>query len=129
LRHELLPQLRDRYNPQVDAAILRLAAQAGEAQQVIAGLAATLAERFVDAKFSRVKVDCEALEGQPMFVVREVFKCAWRQAGWREQSMGFEEWQQLADLVAGDGSLTLNLPGGIRAKREGQLVVLEVLAG
>src|SRR4051812_1068067 len=49
LRHELLPQLRERYNPQVDAAVLRLASQAGEAQQVVAGLAARLAERCVDA--------------------------------------------------------------------------------
>jgi tRNA(Ile)-lysidine synthase len=129
LRHELLPQLRERYNPQVDAAISRLAAQAGEAQRVVAGLAATLAGRCVDAKFSRVKVDCDALEGQPTIVVREVFKFAWRQAGWPEQSMGFEEWQQLAVLATGTGSQTLNLPGGIRAKREGQLVVLEVLAG
>jgi hypothetical protein len=43
--------------------------------------------------------------------------------------MGFDEWQQLAALAAGDSSPALNLPGGIRAKREGQLVVLEVLAG
>jgi tRNA(Ile)-lysidine synthase len=129
LRHQLLPHLRERYNPQVDAAISRLAAQAGEAQRVVAGLAATLAGRCVDAKFSRVKVDCDALEGQPTIVVREVFKFAWRQAGWPEQSMGFEEWQQLAVLATGTGSQMLNLPGGIRAKRAGQLVVLEVLAG
>ena len=129
LRHELLPQLRERYNPQVDAALLRLAAQAGEAQQVVAELATTLAERYVEAKFSRAKVDCDALEGQPAIVVREVFKSAWRQAGWPEQSMGFDEWQQLAALATGGGSQVVNLPGGIRAKREGQFVVLEVLAG
>ena len=129
LRNELLPQLRERYNPQVDAALLRLAAQAGEAQNVVARLAATLAERCVDVKISGAKVDCESLEGRPTIVVREVFKFAWRQAGWPEQSMGFEEWQQLAVLAEAEGSQTLNLPGGIRAKREGQLVVLEVLAG
>ena len=129
LRHELLPQLRERYNQQVDAALLRLAAQASEAQHVVAGLAAMLTERCVDAKFSPVKVDCEVLEGQPTIVVREVFKFAWRQAGWPEQSMGFEEWQQLAVLATAAGSQTLNLPGGIRAKRKGQLIVLEVLAG
>jgi tRNA(Ile)-lysidine synthase len=129
LRHDLLPQLRERYNLQVDAAILRLAAQAGEVQQAVAGLAATLAEQCVDAKVKRATVDCMALEGQPTVVVREVFKFAWRHAGWSEQSMGFEEWQQLAVLATGTGSQMLNLPGGIRAKREGQLVVLEVLAG
>jgi tRNA(Ile)-lysidine synthase len=126
LRHELLPQLREQYNPQVYAAVLRLASQAGEAQQVIARLAATLAERCVDAKLPRIQVDCEVLEGQPVIVVREVLKFAWRQAGWPEQSMGFEEWQQLAVLATEQGHRPVNLPGGIRAKREGQLVVLEV---
>ena len=43
--------------------------------------------------------------------------------------MGFDEWQQLAALATDDGSGMLNLPGGIRAKRDGQFVVLEVLAG
>jgi tRNA(Ile)-lysidine synthase len=126
LRHELLPQLRERYNPQVDAAVLRLASQAGDAQQVVAGLAATLVERCVDAKLPRIQVDCEMLKGQPTIVVREVFKFAWRQARWPEQSMGFEEWQQLALMSSEQGTRAVNFPGGIRAKREGRLVVLEV---
>jgi tRNA(Ile)-lysidine synthase len=126
LRHQLLPLLRERYNPQVDAAVLRLASQAGEAQKVVAGLAARLAERCIDAKLPRIQVDCAALEGQPVIVVREVFKFAWRQASWPEQSMGFKEWQQLALLAAEHSSRTLNLPGGIRANRDGQLVILEV---
>jgi tRNA(Ile)-lysidine synthase len=126
LRHELLPHLRERYNPQVDSAVLRLGSQAGEAQQVVAQLAATLGERCVDAKLPRIQIDCTALEGQPTIVVREVFKFAWRQAKWPEQSMGFEEWQQLALLAAIPGPRTLNLPGSIGAKRDGQLIVLEV---
>jgi tRNA(Ile)-lysidine synthase len=126
LRHELLPQLRERYNPQVNTAVLRLAMQAGEAQQVVAGLAAALAERCVAAKLPRIEVDCAALEGQPVILVREVFKFAWRQAGWPEQSMGFEEWQKLALLATDQVRRTLNLPGGIRVKRDGRLVVLEV---
>ena len=44
LRHELLPMLRERYNPSVDDALLRLAAQAGEAQQLIAGFAQQIAD-------------------------------------------------------------------------------------
>lgn len=129
LRHDLLPQLRERYNPQVDAAFLRLAVQACDVQQVVAEIAATLAVRCVDAELNRAKVDCEALKGQSAIVVREVFKFAWRQAGWPEQSMGFDEWQQLASLATTEDIRTLNLPGRIRAKREGQFVVLEVLAG
>lgn len=128
LRHELLPQLRERFNPQVDAALLRLATQAGEAQAVIAELASTFAEKCVGATSTRTTVGCGALEGQPLIVVREVFKLAWRNAGWPEQSMGFDEWRQLALLAVDGGTAMLNLPGGIRAKRDGEAVVLEMLA-
>jgi tRNA(Ile)-lysidine synthase len=129
LRCELLPQLRERYNPQVDAAVMRLAEQAGEAQAVIAEHAVALTEKCVDTKSIRTTIDCRALKGQPPIVVREVFKLAWRGSGWPEQSMGFDEWRQLALLAVDGGASTLNLPGGIRAKRDGEAVVLEVLAG
>jgi hypothetical protein len=121
--------LREQYNPQVDSALLRLAAQSGEAQQVIAELAVTLAERCVDARFSRIKIDRDPLRGQPTIVVREVFKFAWRQAGWGEQSMGFDEWQQLANLASGEDPRMFNLPGGRRAQRDGEFVVLGLLLG
>ena len=62
-----------------------------------------------------------------MMALREIFKIAWRKAGWPEQAMGFDEWQQLAVLATALGSQTLNLPGGIRAKRDGPFVVLELL--
>jgi tRNA(Ile)-lysidine synthase len=128
LRHEILPLLRERFNSQVDAALLRLAVQAGEARQVVAEIAVTLAEKCADVRFTRVKIDYDMLKGQPTIVVREVFKLAWRQARWPEQSMGFDEWQQLAVLASGDSSQTLNLPGNIRARCDGRMVVLEPLA-
>jgi tRNA(Ile)-lysidine synthase len=128
LRNELLPHLRELYNPQIDAALLRLAAQAGEAQDVLSELAATLAKECFDANSSQVKIDCGPLRDQPAIVVREVFKFAWRQAGWGEQSMGFDEWQQLAALAAGESCQIFNLPGGRRVQRDGQFVVVEVLA-
>jgi tRNA(Ile)-lysidine synthase len=128
LRHETLPHLRARYNQQADAALLRLAAQAGEAQQVVAELAATLAKECVDANSSRVRVDGGTLRGHPAIVVREIFKTAWRQAGWGEKSMGFGEWQQLAALAAGESPHMFNLPGGRWAQRDAQFVVIEVLA-
>ncbi len=128
LRHELLPQLRERYNRCVDAALMRLAVQGGEAQQVIAELAATVAADCVVADFTRAQIDCDKFKGHPPIVVREVFKFAWRESGWPEQSMGFDQWQQLAALAATEGAQTLNLPGNIQAKREGKYVVFEVLA-
>ncbi|HVT29451.1 MAG TPA: tRNA lysidine(34) synthetase TilS [Lacipirellulaceae bacterium] len=128
LRKELLPQLRERYNPQVDAALVNLATQASEAQQVIASLAADVARLCVVAEANRVKINCGPLAGQPAIIVREVCKVGWRDAGWPEQSMGFDQWQQLASLIVGIDSKVVNLPGNVRARRTGDWVVLDRLA-
>jgi tRNA(Ile)-lysidine synthase len=135
LRHELLPKLRERYNAGVDDALLRLAVQAGEAQQWIA----TLAQQYVDQCVSRdlagvegsnptvirLRIDYRRLASAPLAIVREVCRIAWQQAQWPQQAMGFNEWQKLTDLVLGNRDEPINLPGRIRACRESGAVVLE----
>jgi tRNA(Ile)-lysidine synthase len=128
LRHELLPLLRERYNTQVDAAITRLAAQADDTQQLISELAGRLATSVVQGDSKQMRIDCQELAGQPPIFVREVIKTAWQLAGWKEQAMGFHEWQLLARLAASDEAPVLNFPGNIRARREGAVLLLERLA-
>jgi tRNA(Ile)-lysidine synthase len=138
LRHEVLPLLRERFNSDVDQALLRLAAQAGEAHHAIVGLARPLAEECVSlervratpasTESSRLRIKCGRLEGRPQSVVREVARIAWQQTGWPLQAMGFEQWQQLAELIANVRSPSINLPGNIRARREGDVLVVEVMA-
>lgn len=123
LRHELLPQLRD-YNPKVDTALVRLAEQAHEAQQVIERHASALAEKCVVADAAQARINCGQLTSQPPIIVREVCKVAWRLVGWPEQSMGFDQWQQLAALATGADLQSINLPWNIHARREGQFVIL-----
>jgi tRNA(Ile)-lysidine synthase len=136
LRNELLPHLRERYNPKVDAALERLSAQAIEFQQVIADFVAGLASDCVVVEPAFVQIDCRKLDLQPSLIVREVCRTAWRQAGWPEQSMGFDEWQQLASLAKSapsPGSFptterwnrATNLPGHTRARRNEQFLILE----
>ncbi len=147
LRHELFAQLRERYNRQVDSALLRLASQAGEAQQLIVDRAGELVRDSVVADSMCARVDCNKLVGQPPVVVREVLKIAWRKVGWPEQSMGFEQWQMLAAIADkapspryGELRATcslpkeesshsmINLPGNICARREGAFLVLSKAA-
>jgi tRNA(Ile)-lysidine synthase len=118
LRKHLLPQLRELYNPKVGTALMNLAAQANEAQQVIANRAADLVRDGVVVEPKQMRLDCGKLVGEPVIVVREVCKMAWRQSGWPEQSMGYDQWQQLA----------VNLPGNVRARRADGWVVLNRLA-
>ena len=135
LRHELLPHLRERYNAGVDHALLRLAEQAGETQQLITELREKLAAECVTVEFPtpraaealaiRMEIDCSPLADVAPLIVREVCKTAWAQANWPMQPMGYEAWQQLADLVQGRQHTAINLPGNIRAHRENQRLSLE----
>jgi tRNA(Ile)-lysidine synthase len=125
LRHELLPLLRSQYNDDVDGALVRLALQAREAQQVIGELAAELAGECV-VTGRDVRIDCRPLRDQPSILIREVCRSAWKAAGWPQQAMGFVQWQQLADLVCGDvDSPSVHLPGNIRVRREASHLILE----
>ncbi|MCI0331970.1 MAG: tRNA lysidine(34) synthetase TilS [Planctomycetes bacterium] len=137
LRHELLPALREYFNADVDAALLRLAAQAAESQDLIAGLAAKLADQCVTHEFAPgqgaddarrtfcVRIDVRQLADQPALIVREVCKAAWHEADWPLQAMRFDQWQQLAEIVRCEPALTpLNLPGDVRTRREGNTLIL-----
>jgi tRNA(Ile)-lysidine synthase len=118
LRHDLLPRLRTEYNADVDQALLRLAIQAEESQQLIARMARALCTRGMTASANGISVDCSALAAEPPILVREACKIAWNTADWPLQNMGYDEWRQLAGLISksADGS-SLNLPGGICARR------------
>jgi tRNA(Ile)-lysidine synthase len=136
LRHELLPLLRERYNPSVDDALLRLSVQARESQQTIIGIADELArssltvehpQRSLEPAASCLRIDCRRLTGATPLVVREVCRIAWRQAGWPLQAMGVDAWQKLAMLALTLDAPPIVLPGNIRASRQTDYVVLEAL--
>ncbi|NLF69953.1 MAG: tRNA lysidine(34) synthetase TilS [Candidatus Anammoximicrobium sp.] len=131
IRHELLPHLAASYNPGVVGAVTRLAALAGEAQELVAGLAEDLADKCVTAEApGDVAVDCAVLAAAPRFLVREVLLAVWRRQGWTRQAMSFERWEELAGLVlappAGSFVSKQVFPGSIAASREGR--VLRLLA-
>lgn len=130
LRNELLPTIRAQFNSDVDQAVLRLAAQSRDAQQLIADLAANLCSCCVafnsGPSNSTVTLDCEPLAGNSPLIVGEVCRSAWKLAGWPLQAMGFQEWQQLAAMVRGDeGMSPINLPGNVYARRESDSLILE----
>ena len=125
LRHELLPQLTEQYNPQAAEALLRLGRLAGEGQSVIAAQVDALLPKCVRRESpSRVTIDCRALAAPPRAIVRELLVVVWRVQGWGEQSMGFDHWERLADLVQNASAAALTLPGAVQATRRGDELTL-----
>jgi len=129
LRHKLLPHLAAKYNPGVVDAVTRLASLAGEVQDVVARLVDDLSTRCVTAdRPGEVTLDGDELASAPRFLVRELLIAIWRRQGWSLQAMGFERWEELAELaLAPQEAFPLwkkVFPGPVVAAREGRMLRL-----
>jgi len=117
IRHQLLPWLAEQFNSGVIEALLRLGALAGETQAVVDRLATDLLERCVRTDGpSDLRIDTAELTGQPRYLVRELLIAAWRKQNWPMQSMGFAQWEQLADMIAAGAAAKQMFPGGVLAE-------------
>lgn len=123
IRHEVLPQLRRDFHPEINASLLRLGHQATEITEFIDGLTAKLLDECVlEADENVCRIDGARLRDESPYLVRECFRRLWRQLNWPRQRMGFEHWQRLAELVCCPGAASL--PGRVHAQSRGSLVML-----
>ncbi|MEE9603927.1 MAG: tRNA lysidine(34) synthetase TilS [Thermoguttaceae bacterium] len=124
IRHELLPQLAEQYNSGVVDALLRLGKLSGEVQSVVDKLVDELIERCVVRETSqRVRIDTAALRGQSTYVIRELLMAVWREEGWPMQSMGFAQWELLAEMAVSK-SLPQTFPGEVSARKADDHLIL-----
>jgi len=75
---------------------------------------------------NRAVLSCDCLTDEPRYVVRELMIEIWRTMSWPQQSMGYQEWDLLADFaqLAPEqlDSHTRMFPGEVTARRQsGQL--------
>jgi tRNA(Ile)-lysidine synthase len=127
IRHDMLPATAERVNPSVVEALIRLGTLAGEMETVVGGIAEELLERALrPGPAGGIAFACEGLAGAARYLVREALRRAWREQGWPEQQMGLAEWETLAEMAQGDGRMVQqrDFPGGVRARREGAMLVL-----
>jgi len=125
IRQTLLPALRDRLNPRVDEALLRLAAAASDAQALLDQQAAALLDRAVrSADQQAVALVAADLVGQPPMVVAAALLAALRRLDAGLQDLSAEHLTQAAGLPALAPPATIPLPGGFEARRQGDLLVL-----
>ena len=112
IRHELLPMLAERFNPSVDQALQRLGSLAGELQTLIDRLVEQLFQESVTTGDGRntdaepiVHIDTKRLAHEPPYLIRELLIAVWRQNRWPMQSMGFDQWLQLADMIQSSATM------------------------
>lgn len=120
IRHDVLPLLRT-FNPDVVAALTRLANHAAEASEIItAHAAAVLAQAERPRAGRTVILDATAL-GSSAAVVRAVLRLVWQREGWPMDPMDADAWDRACAVVAGRPP-AWDFPGGIRMRHAGQVV-------
>lgn len=128
IRQELLPKLREDFNPQLDAALLRLGTAAAEMQEMTDTLTRRLEELCVSSAHGEIQIFPRTFalsdafpDGVPEFLWTELLRRVWRENGFPEREMGRKEWLLLAQMLLGpnDSGIpqTHVFPGRIQAKR------------
>jgi tRNA(Ile)-lysidine synthase len=129
IRHELLPQIAGHYNPNVVEALTRLGSMAGDVQALVDELVAQMAERCIrEDLVDAVTIDCRPLQYEDRFLVRQLLISIWSGHAWPQQAMGYDKWDQLAELAAAEESTgpgtKIVLPGNILVERQGDVLLL-----
>lgn len=122
LRHQLLPQLRQQYNPRIDEILGRLAYQADELFGLVEAQTVALLRTAELPRAGRsIILDRAAVATAAPYLIRELFRLIWQREGWPENAMGYADWKRLAALVRGTPP-RLDLPGGVRAQLRERVV-------
>ncbi|MCE9556930.1 MAG: tRNA lysidine(34) synthetase TilS [Planctomycetes bacterium] len=128
IRHELLPLLRENYNPGVDAALLRLGSLGSELNRYLDPEVQRLRDVAVQTSGKSVfSIDCRPLMAVDRYLVRELLISIWVTEGWPRQAMGFAEWESLRSMIqdiSENEKPARMLPGGISARRDASRLVL-----
>ncbi len=130
IRLKLLPELTTHYNPSVVAALARLGSLAAEAQEVIDQVVDDLRGQCISSQSTdSVTIACNPLRASHHYLVRSVLISVWQQQNWPLQEMGFERWEELAEMAVSPLREVPKrvFPGNISAERRGETLVL--LAG
>lgn len=117
LRHELLPALRSRYQPDIDDKLRQLGVQAREVSDYLRREARQLLEgALVEAGADEAVLDTRSLEPAPRVLLREAMVELWTDRGWPRQRMTFDHWERLVDVLV-RVHRAVELPEGLEARR------------
>jgi tRNA(Ile)-lysidine synthase len=133
IRHELLPLLEREFNPRVRQSLRQLARLAADVKHDVTD---RLAE--FDPALEIVSADCVLVHRAKFrwaspFLAAEFLIRLWNSQSWPLQAMDYDRWRTVAAMLGDDESHpappAIDLPGGIRARRERDLLRIERIAG
>lgn len=126
IREKLLPELRQDFNPQIDAALVRLGILAGEMQSFTDAQTQILAEKIVRENSGGIQIlrpqkipGHSPTESVSPFLLTELFRSLWRQNDFSLQEMGLSEWTLLTSMLLArpDAPCAHIFPGNVRVRQ------------
>ena len=125
IRHEIMPELRKRFNPGVAGALLRLGVLAGDAQAVVDGLVETLFSQCVTIEGPRAAcIQLGSLADRPRYLVCELLTAVWRHQRWPLQAMSHLKWDELSAMAMSATPQKQLFPGNILVDVAGEAMRL-----
>lgn len=134
IRHSLMPSLKADFNPEVEAALVRLGQLSGEVHQELQPLVASFVSQHCELHANdsneSVTIQGAGFESTSPLLTREIFRSIWQDQSWPLQAMGFTEWKALEELAwvsAGRTDVdkkTATLPGNVAVIVENGRLVL-----
>jgi len=125
IRHELLPLLKQEWNPRLSESLAHLADLAYEEERWWAAAIARLGDRMFTNSPGAVEVRVREVAQLPRAVARRLIRCAIRQAKGSLQGVQFRHVERVLKLLEGGGEAELP---GIRVIRSFDWLRLEVPA-
>lgn len=131
IRNDLLPLLREQFNPQVDEAISRLSEQARAIEAYLRETCTRMLESIIVERNSRELVlHGPSLARRPRVIQTQLIREVILRMGLGEGEITFAHLNSVADLLASEeGTKELHLPGGLRVSRRYSRLVFEPAAG
>ncbi len=128
IRNELLPSIRDRINPKVEDALLRLASQAGMVEGFLTSQARQLlADSVSHADAERILIDVNMISAADPAVRMTAYRLALQDLRAPQRDIGSEHLAAIDMLLSGSGRV-VNLPGDFSVRREpSQLLIMRAL--
>lgn len=126
IRQQLLTTLRSDFNIKADQHLVRLAEQTSELLEAVDTVAAAaLEEATLERRTEHCRIDSAKLRAHGEPLIRHALTLLWIRQEWSRRQMNRSHWIQLSGMIMGLPPTAADLPGGIRAERRGnQMIVL-----
>jgi tRNA(Ile)-lysidine synthase len=124
IRNTVLPSLETLINPGVISHLSDLAKDAADAESYLEGQTVLAAAACMEEEKGRVRIRIPSLLDLDPFMRRRILYRGLSMAAGRKKDLGQVHVRMLEDLLAGGGSASLSLPGGVKALREYGILTL-----